>query len=273
MEIFTPPLFGYQGLAGKNLLRNGNGAINQRAVSGTVTLAAGAYGHDGFKAGANGCTYTFAISGADTLFTISAGTLVQVIEPANVFATSVWLGWFGTSTARIWQGTAAGTFVAGAPISMRTGTINTLLVTGLSLATATVVEFGTGTLGYVQCEEAIPGIGPTSFERRLISLELMLCQRYFQYFPVVGGAWDSSPTRFDVASNFTVPMRAAPTVTLAANGNGVTDPFNANYAVSGFFSVEATSTSGILALTTASATAYRSGFMHTTLQIALSSEL
>ena len=46
----------------KNKIINGNFDINQRAVSGTVSLAAGEYGHDRFKGGAGGATYTFATS-------------------------------------------------------------------------------------------------------------------------------------------------------------------------------------------------------------------
>ena len=235
MEIFSPPLAGFQGLAGRNLLRNGNGTINQRAVSGTVTLAAGAYGHDGFKAGANGCTYTFATSGADTVFTITAGSLIQVIEPANVFATAVWLGWFGTSTARIWQGSAAGTFAVGTPVSMRTGTINTLLVTGLSLATATAAEFGIGSLGYVQCEEAIPGLGPTPFERRQIGVELMLCQRYYQIVqPSIRFYSVNTSQTADCSAGFAA-MRAIPTTALVAVGA------RSNVASAGLYSTSSNS--------------------------------
>ena len=40
----------------KNRLINAQLLINQRGVSGTVTLSAGAYGHDRFKASASGCT-------------------------------------------------------------------------------------------------------------------------------------------------------------------------------------------------------------------------
>ena len=69
----------------KNAIINGNFAVNQRAVSGTVTLAAGAYGHDRFKAGASGCTYTFATANNITTLTISAGSLIQVIEGNNLF--------------------------------------------------------------------------------------------------------------------------------------------------------------------------------------------
>ena len=68
----------------KNRIINGQLNINQRGVSGTVTLAAGAYGHDRFKGGASGCTYTFATSGNVTTLTISAGSLIQVIEGLNL---------------------------------------------------------------------------------------------------------------------------------------------------------------------------------------------
>ena len=234
MDITSPPLAlsGFQGLAGRNLIRSGNGIINQRVVSGTVTLAAGAYGHDGFKGGANGCTYTFATSGVDTVFTISAGSLLQVIESASVFTSSVWLGWFGTSTARIWQGSASGTYAAGSPLAMRTGTINTLLVTGLSLATATSVEFSTGTLGFVQCEEAIPGVGPTPFERRHPAIDLALCQRYYESGNVSLLASSAASGNFlSLYVPFKVSKRGAPTMgftlTYNYNSSGATIDFSA----------------------------------------------
>lgn len=64
----------------RNKIINGNFNINQRKVSGTVTLSAGVYGHDRWKAGASGCTYTFSASGGVTTIDITAGSLVQIVE-------------------------------------------------------------------------------------------------------------------------------------------------------------------------------------------------
>ena len=92
-------------LAGtRNKIINGNFGVNQRAVSGTVVLTAGQYGHDRFKAGASGCIYTFATSANVTTLTISAGSLVQVIEDVNLFSGSVVLSWAGTAQGKIGGG-------------------------------------------------------------------------------------------------------------------------------------------------------------------------
>ncbi|HRK17679.1 MAG TPA: DUF2793 domain-containing protein [Hyphomicrobiaceae bacterium] len=62
---------------GENLLINGAHLINQRNFSGGA-LAAGAYGHDRWKAGASGANYTLAAG----LLTLASGELLQIVEPA-----------------------------------------------------------------------------------------------------------------------------------------------------------------------------------------------
>lgn len=145
----------------RNKLLNPNFAINQRAVAGNVVLAAGAYGHDGWKAGAAGCSYTFATASGVTTLTITAGTLVQVIEGGwSLAASDVYvLSWTGTAQGRL-NGGAYGA----------SGAVTAALV-GDSNAT---VEFGAGTLSQVQLER---GTSPTRFEDRS-QIELYLCQRY-----------------------------------------------------------------------------------------------
>ena len=154
-------------LAGfRNRIMDGNFAVNQRGfVSGTA-LAAAAYGHDRWKAGGSGCTYTFAAAKPDTTVTITAGTLTQIIEDANIEGGTYTLSWSGTATARVYQGTTTGSYAA-----------SPLVVTGLSAGTNTTVEFGAGTLGRVQFE---PGPLATPFERRPLGTESTLCQRYFE---------------------------------------------------------------------------------------------
>ncbi|CAB3653428.1 hypothetical protein LMG26685_02874 [Achromobacter mucicolens] len=143
----------------KNLLINAKFNINQRAVSGTVTLAAGAYGHDRWKAGSGGCTYTFATTAGVTTITITAGTLVQVVEGNNLRTGDHVLSWTGTATGRIAAGGFASSPVTGA-------------VTG---GTNTSIEFGTGTLTLPQLEA---GLNPTSFENRPLKAEMDLCLWY-----------------------------------------------------------------------------------------------
>jgi hypothetical protein len=185
----------------RNRLRNASFAINQRGVSGTVTLAAGAYGHDGVKAGASGATYTFSTSGIDTTITISSGSLILPIESAAIEGGSYTLSQAGTARARVWQGTGSsgsGTYAA-CPQT----------VTGLTAATQTNVEFTTGTILRPQFE---PGAVATAFERRPPGYELRLCQRYY---------WQPSGVFIGIAYStllvtsilvFPTTMRAAPTI-------------------------------------------------------------
>ena len=186
----------------KNVIINGNFGINQRGVSGTVTLAAGAYGHDRWKAGASGCTYTFATSNNVTTLTISSGSLIQVIEGLNLFSGTYTLSWTGTAQGKIGAGSYAGSGVTGA-------------ATG---GTNLNIEFNTGTLSFVQFEQ---GSVATPFERRPYGTELQLAQRYFfKWEPgngnVIGTFQAYSATA--VIGTFCylpVQMRTAPTVTFS----------------------------------------------------------
>jgi hypothetical protein len=184
----------------KNVIINGNFQINQRGVSGTVTLAAGAYGHDRFKAGASGCTYTFATSNNVTTLTISAGSLIQVVEGLNLYTDTYTLSWTGTAQGKIGAGSYAGSGVTGS-------------VTG---GTNLNIEFNTGTLSLVQLEA---GSVASPFERRDYGRELMMCQRYYYEFNQSGGLaapclpWTGTNTnRCFAMFNHPVAMRASPTV-------------------------------------------------------------
>lgn len=188
-------------LAGlRNLLISGNFAINQLAVSGTVTLAAGAYGHDMWKAGASGCTYTFATSANVTTITITAGSLIQVVEGLNLQTGTHTLSWTGTAQGKIGAGSFGASGITGA-------------ITG---GTNTNIEFNTGTLSRVQLE---PGTVATPFEPRPYGMELSLCQRHYQFATVYVPDSASLPTNW----LFKVSMRAIPTI--AGGGAGYTAIF------------------------------------------------
>lgn len=183
-------------LAGmRNKIINGNFGINQRAVSGTVVLAAGAYGHDRWKAGAGGCTYTFSTSLNVTTITISAGTLQQVIEGLNLESGTFKLSWSGTATGRVDAGSYGASGVVGTAVG---GTNQT-------------IEFATGTVSKVQYEF---GSVATPFEHRPYGAELALCQRYYSIvseFNAQAGATTS------VQLSIRIPeMRATPTVSASA---------------------------------------------------------
>jgi len=151
------------GVDKQNVLRqsiiNSNFSINQRAVSGTVTLSAGQYGHDRWKAGSSGCTYTFATTANITTITISAGSLQQVIEGINLYTGTYTLSWVGTVQGKIGAGSYSASGISGS-------------ITG---GTNTTIEFNTGTLSKVQFNFgsiALPYI-PKNVDE-----ELRLCQRY-----------------------------------------------------------------------------------------------
>ena len=194
----------------KNKIINGNFDINQRGVSGTVSLSAGAYGHDRFKAGSSGCTYTFSTSANVTTITITAGSLQQVIEGINLQSGTHVLSWTGTAQAKIDSGSYADSGV--------TGTL-----TGGTNAT---VEFGTGTVAKVQLEV---GSKPSSFEQLPITQTLTLCQRYYYKsygqntgtVPLTSSGWVGSRHGIAYQTNnvgmdvrYPVVMRASPTVTI-----------------------------------------------------------
>lgn len=175
----------------RNRLRNADFMVNQRAVSGTVTLAAGTYGHDGFKAGASGATYTFARSGGVTTLTISAGTLVQVIE-GGLYMTEG-----GTYTAS-WLGSAQARLNGGAYAA------SPIVATGLAADANLTVEWGTGTLALPQVET---GNRRTVFERR--DDELRRCQRYFQKSYDPGAVPGSAPGNGNATVNLGAPNSSA----------------------------------------------------------------
>ena len=124
-------------LSNPNLLINSNFEANQQAVSGSVVLSAGVYGHDGFYAGSGGCTYTFAKSNGVTTITVSAGTLIQATEAQAIVPGAHTASWTGTAQASLDGGTSA--------VSPVTET----LTGGVSVD----VEWGTGTISLVKLEK------------------------------------------------------------------------------------------------------------------------
>lgn len=208
-------------LTNRNSVINGNFAVNQRAYASGSSLSAGTYAHDRFKAGSGGCTYTFTQAVPDTAVTITAGSLAQAVDALNVHATTWWLTWTGTAPARVYQGLASSqtspAYAAGTSAAIGGTTVNVLLVTGLAIGTITNLEFGTGTLGLVQFEAALPNAGPTRFERR--QGELALCQRYFQRWqqPPLRGPFGGGNVVTRMGMVLPVTMRATPSLSMSGN--------------------------------------------------------
>lgn len=198
----------------KNRVIDGGFIINQRGYVSNTALSSGSYGHDRWKAGSGGCTYTFTqgSTGVNTTITITAGTLQQVIEGCNVPEGGTYtLSWTGTATARFNSGS-----YAASPVT----------VTGITAGANTTIEFGTGTVGSVQVEA---GSTASSFDYRPYGTELALCQRYFwktynaSVVPGAPGANQAGSVMIYVPATgntvrctmpFKVNMRAAPTMTV-----------------------------------------------------------
>jgi len=190
-------------LGRRNAIINGNFGVNQRGVSGTVSLSAGEYGHDRWKAGASGATYTFSTSGGVTTIDISAGSLIQVVEDVNVVTDTYVLSFEGTAQGQIGGGSFGDSGV-------------TESVTGGSNLN---IEFNTGTISNVQLEV---GNKPTPFEHRSFGEEFALCQRYYyqlgpdlKRFGVLGEAVIPTLVQFNYV--FPVKMRSSPSLLTDAN--------------------------------------------------------
>ena len=197
----------------KNRVIDGGFILNQRVYVSGTSLASGVYGHDRWKGGASGGTYTFTQGalGVNTTITITAGSIIQVIEGCNVAEGGTYvLSWTGTAQGRLNGGTY--------------GASGTVTVTGWTAGTNLNVEFNTGTCGSVQLEK---GSTATSFDYRDYGRELIMCQRYLPAINYAGGAnpYFGAGMAFGTTSayytvSFTVTPRVPPTgLTVSSAGH------------------------------------------------------
>lgn len=237
---------GYQ--SARNKLINSNFQINQRLVSGTVVLSASAYGHDRWKAGASGCTYTFATSNGKTTLTISAGSLQQVIASENVPV--------GTNTCVLsWEGTAQGKIGAGSyGASGVTGS-----VTGGSNLT---IEFNTGTLAVPQFEL---GSFATAYEQKTSAQDTEDCLYYFERLGVSGSSsvifsgFVRSATEFRGVAHFQ-KKRTAPSITIPGTSRATVGSGTFTGTAS---ATDITTNRSLIVLTTAGMTIGQGGYLFT----------
>ena len=197
----------------KNIAINGGFTINQGAYVSGAVLAAGAYGHDQWKAGSGGGDYTFTQLASNTTITIAANkTLIQPIEDKGVLATRYVVSWTGTALGRVGVNslTPSGTYVA-----------SPIVITGQTAGTVMSIEFGNGasagTLGSVMVE-ATTGSTPSAWTPYggIFGGELQACQRHYYKFTnlPLGLAFTTNlPT---ATLSFKVPMRASPTLDAGA---------------------------------------------------------
>lgn len=181
----------------RNLLINAGGWFNQKVyVSGTATGTANFYTLDRWRVVTSGQNVSFGSASPDRTMTAPAGGLEQVIEGVNVIGGVYTLSWTGTATATV-NGTAI------------TNGGNTA---SLPANTNVTVRFSGGTVLLPQFEL---GTVATPFERRNYAVELLMCQRYLEVFPV--GALDFIGNNFQAAQNntYTVPMKVTKRTTPA----------------------------------------------------------
>ena len=188
-------------LAGRNLIINGSGRINQRGyVSATTTAAANQFTLDRWFVIVSGQNLTFTGTGAGSTMTAPAGGAAQVIEGANIAGGTYVINWTGTATCTV-DGTSRGkgdTFT-------------------LTANTNAVVRFTGGTFTDVQIEL---GTVATAFERMKFGQELLSCQRYYAFGFGVGGALYPPISAAGINArrlyvSFPVFMRATPTLTVS----------------------------------------------------------
>lgn len=152
----------------KNRLINGDFSVVQRSFGGGA-LAAGAYGYDRWKADTSGANFSVA-SGRITL---NSGTLVQIIEAPGLAGKTVTISVNAPSAAvNVTVDGQTGTIAAG---SGQCG-VSFTIAAG-STGNITVKLGGVATFGQVQL--AVESSAST-FEWRPASVELSLCQRYYE---------------------------------------------------------------------------------------------
>lgn len=197
------------GVGDRNLLINGNFAINQRVyVTGTATAGGNQYTLDRWRVVTTGQSISFGAAAPDRVVTCPASGIEQPIE-AGMMAGGVYtLSWTGTATATV-NGVAI------------TNGGNTGVLPANTIAT---VKFSSGTVVNAQFEL---GTTATPYQRRQLQIELALCQRFYQtsYQGQAAGTAGaaigrlvnfSSSTSAYVAFPifFAPPMRAVPTLTV-----------------------------------------------------------
>jgi hypothetical protein len=180
-----------------NYVNNSGFSVNQRVyVSGTA-LAAGTFGHDRWKGGAGGGTYTFAAGGGPSnTITITAGTLQQVVEGASLAGGSYTLSWTGTAQGRVGAGAYAASPVA---------------IASITAGTNTTIEFNAGTLSQVKLEM---GLAATPWFPLQAQEEWANCQRFYQTGASLLNAYSQGGNGFGYEFPLPVNMRALPTAVL-----------------------------------------------------------
>ena len=232
---------------GDNRIINGNFAVNQRGyASGTALPAsptvANGYGHDRWKAGSGGCTYTFTAAVPDTTITITAGTLTQIIEAGMIEGGVYTLSWTGTAQARVYQGSPSGSYAA-----------SPVVTASLPAGANTIVEFNTGTVARVKLEI---GSVATPYNRQSLAKSLADCQRYYSQQDYMFQNYQIGGATLIHTIFLPVPMRSSATCTFPSptyiNGSSIALANGSWTSPSFVFTATATGTARVSGTMTAS---------------------
>lgn len=179
----------------RNKLFNAAFTVNQRGyASGAATTNADQYTLDRWRVVTSGQNLFWSGTASNITITDPAGGVEQVIEGIWIEGGTYTLSWTGTATA-----TVNGSAVAnGGRVTLPAGVNAT-------------VRFSGGTVSKPQLEL---GSYATRFELRPLSLELMLCQRYYEVGFIKH--WTHAPSSSIALGqrvHFSVPKRVTPTMT------------------------------------------------------------
>lgn len=187
-----------------NYIDNSGFTINQRGYASGAALAANAYGFDRWKAGSGGCTLNFTFSFVDTLVTIAAGSITQVVDGTTLLSTPYILSWQGTAVCSV-NGAA---------------TVPSPVVVDATAGANLTLNWQGGTLGQVQLEL---GTVISPWQPEPPGVELMRCQRFYQgWLAAMWGNAGGNGTGVGYSQALATPMRANPTVTIVSSTGGGT---------------------------------------------------
>lgn len=214
--------------AGANRLMNASFWVNQRVFAGGA-LAAGAYGHDRWKAGESGCDYSV----SEGEIALSSGALVQVMEAPGLAGHVITVSVENPSAElAVDAGGAGGVITAG---SGRRGVSLTVPESATEHVALTLSANQAGAASFA-CPKLETGDGWTAFEPRAFAEELSLCERYYQKsfeYAVPPGDVDANNFRPAMTAyssayantqwiEFTTRMRAVPVMSTFAGRADVT---------------------------------------------------
>jgi hypothetical protein len=197
----------------RNLLINPEFNINQRAFAGGA-LAAGTYGFDRWKGAFLGATVSVS-SGVVTL----NGHIAQVIETPGLASKPITFSVEDPSvTVEFAVFNHLGTLISATVVTAGSGRRSTTAVLDSTCTSNLTIWISTGSTGTFSKPQVEAGRAATPFARRFITIEEMLCKRYYQVyggasgFPFVFGYQTAGNT---IYNNWPLPveMRATPTVT------------------------------------------------------------